>query len=710
MSMLRPTGGYFDQLLEPGGWPEIDEDAFYERAQEFTQVLRQVTEVLESCQQRRTQVFDDGVWSGGAADAANGELGTNIGHLMTLQNDLATAITWHKYVAGLVVQAKLAIDTNAEVAHQQILVLQNEPGLTAAERAIAIESLVVATHGANVAVVADTTEQILASRTWTPPRNALEDLLNQRTPPPAAPPQRRDVQTGQPIEQEPAPPAPAQPVPVTPVIVPEAEQSTPGAAEPGWIPPAPAAMSPVGPPMMPSSPAHPVPGSVAGPASPAPAAADGGAQGPVLRAAAARSAPGAGGRGNPPAPAPSQPSEPLREQDKATEHASAGPAGAAAGPRAGAAAPVGQKPSSAPIRPAAATTRAAAKTGPTIGLDATDRTAAVNAGAVMEPLIPVSAARAERDAIAEASTADAARRNGADPLQLARRIAAALNAPGGGGQGDLGFFWVTAVTTDATIVVANSYGLAYIPDGVQLPEPVQMASADEAISATGRACWATRPVRAVQRWAACQGKTLRAVIATEQQFADSDPGVARIVLDPGDIPASGKMTGRPRLQVVNPEAAQWLADTSDAGLTDLLPPASAVDPAHADGRATRATSETMNSEAVAATAERLAATFNLRLPDLGSSVQLAAPPPGDRRPMLWLEVMKPMASNAVDREAAHLRAFLTFAEHAQRFALDQAHSLAEPADSRAAIADWLYWKHLSGLLHAALNPKLAACG
>ncbi len=173
MSMLRPTGGYFDQLLEPGGWPEIDEDAFYERAQEFTQVLRQVTEVLESCQQRRTQVFDDGVWSGGAADAANGELGTNIGHLMTLQNDLATAITWHKYVAGLVVQAKLAIDTNAEVAHQQILVLQNEPGLTAAERAIAIESLVVATHGANVAVVAGTTEQILASRTWTPPPRVM---------------------------------------------------------------------------------------------------------------------------------------------------------------------------------------------------------------------------------------------------------------------------------------------------------------------------------------------------------------------------------------------------------------------------------------------------------------------------------------------------------------------------------------------------------
>lgn len=654
MSMLRPTGGYFDQLLEPGGWPEVDEDAFYERAQEFTQVLRQVTEVLESCQQRRTQVFDDGVWSGGAADAANGELGTNIGHLMTLQNDLATAITWHKYVAGLVVQAKLAIDTNAEVAHQQILVLQNEPGLTAAERAIAIESLVVATHGANVAVVADTTEQIFASRTWTPPRNALEDLLNQRTPPPAAPSQRRDVQTGQPIEQEPAPPAPAQPVPVTPVIVPEAEQSTPGAAEPGWIPPAPAAMSPVGQPMMPSSPAHPVPGSVAGPASPAPAAADGGAQGPVLRAAAARSAPGAGGRGNPMAPAPSQPSEPLREQDKATEHASAGPAGAAAGPRAGAAAPVGQKPSSAPIRPAAATTRAAAKTGPTIGLDATERAAAVNAGAVMEPLIPVSAARAERDAIAEASTADAARRNGADPLQLARRIAAALNAPGGGGQGDLGFFWVTAVTTDATIVVANSYGLAYIPDGVHLPAAVHMASSDRGIAASERARWATYPVMAVQGWAAHHNATLRAIIATEEQLANCDPGVPKILLQPDEIPDTGQMGGRTRLEVVDPRAAKRLAATVDARLIDLLPAA----PADANA-------------------------------------------PVDRRHRLWFEVLKPMSSECAGREIAHVAEFYNYAAHSQEILLWRAHNAVDADAQRAAVTDWLYWLYITAQLDSA---------
>jgi hypothetical protein len=41
-----------------------------------------------------------------------------------------------------------------------------------------------------------------------------------------------------------------------------------------------------------------------------------------------------------------------------------------------------------------------------------------------------------------AATADAARRRGADPLQLARRIAAALHAPVDDKQPYLEFFWV----------------------------------------------------------------------------------------------------------------------------------------------------------------------------------------------------------------------------------------------------------------------------
>ncbi|WP_180338852.1 hypothetical protein [Mycobacterium ulcerans] len=62
------------------------------------------------------------------------------------------------------------------------------------------------------------------------------------------------------------------------------------------------------------------------------------------------------------------------------------------------------------------------------------------------PMVPVAAARAARDAVAAGFTTRGKDRD--DALRLARRIAAALNAPGGGADHDFGFFWITAVTVD----------------------------------------------------------------------------------------------------------------------------------------------------------------------------------------------------------------------------------------------------------------------
>jgi len=71
--------------------------------------------------------------------------------------------------------------------------------------------------------------------------------------------------------------------------------------------------------------------------------------------------------------------------------------------------------------------------------------------------------------------------------------------------------------------------------------------------------------------------------------------------------------------------------------------------------------------------------------------------------MLWFEVMKPMSSSATGRRAAHLRALQTYATHAQEVLLRQAHTAVDPVAQRAAVADWLYWKHLGGVLDAALT-------
>ena len=277
-------------------------------------------------------------------------------------------------------------------------------------------------------------------------------------------------------------------------------------------------------------------------------------------------------------------------------------------------------------------------------------------GAAAAPApVPVSAARAERDAIAAASTPGGRRKTGeGDPLQRARHIAGALNV----GVMDFGFFWVTGVTTDGTIVVANSYGLAYIPEGVNLPEHVKMATADESISPAERATWATYPILAVQGWCRHHDKQLRAVVATEEQFANFDPGVAKIILTADDIPDDGTMNGRSRLEVIAPDAAQRLAAVADTGLTELLPPAGTDDQ-----------------------------------------------PPPDQTAKLWFEVAKPLMSTSPQRGAAHLQAFIAYATHAQELALHRAQTASEPDAQRRAITDWIYWQHLEVLTSDAVGAS-----
>jgi hypothetical protein len=276
------------------------------------------------------------------------------------------------------------------------------------------------------------------------------------------------------------------------------------------------------------------------------------------------------------------------------------------------------------------------------------------AAAGMAP-IPVSASRMERDAILSASTAAAMKRqkgNGSAALVQARRIAAALNmtAP------HWGFYWVTGLTADGSIVVANSYGLAYIPDGIDLPPQVTMATADETISPAERAKWVTYPILAIQGWVRAHDQRLRAVIATAEQFNNFDPGVAKVVLQVEDIPERGRMEGRDRLTVIAPEIAARLASVGDASLHELLPVAPADSTA-----------------------------------------------PEDRSAALWFELTKPLMSTSTERGIAHLEAFVKYADHAQELALHKAYTAFDAEVERAAITDWVYWQHLSVLMSDAIS-------
>jgi hypothetical protein len=778
MGMAKPTGGYAQHMVDPGGWPEIDEDAFYHRAQHYTRALRQVTEVLQTCQHQQSEIFEGGIWLGSAAGAANRELATNIGELLTLQHGMATVISWQKYVAESIARAKSVISDNVQTAHKQIITIATDSSLDAAERSTAINNVLVAAYGANVSVVAGTAEQILASKSWKPSSTALKDLPDQKTPPAVTPSDTSPPVPPPPSAQERLRLSPGQPGPMThaPVVPERPPQSSPGRPALGGVlqptpgtPPLPGqppvlrtpapggpnstapGAAPVGGPAAPGSPAAPVrptaPGSPAAgvrpaalgnpaaPGSPAatvrpaalgspaapgsqaapgsPAAGLGPAARAVLPSPSASAQPRgaeARGKGRTPASAASPPlgvhpedSSPPVAPAEATGVPGAPTApdatsGASGGSGAGSRAPVGAKPSSAqPTTRSAAADRSAARSGAAAHSKSADNTEPPDV--VVSPAIPVSAAQAERDAIAAATGPGGVN----DPLQLARRIAAALNAPSRGAGGGMGFFWVTAVTTDGEIVVANSYGLAYIPDRLQLPENVHMASADESIANTERARWATYPVMAVQGWAAQHNTELRAVIGTAEQLANSDAGVARVVLEPDDIPDTGDMIGRSRLEVVDPDAAGRLAATTDARLIRLLPPAPADAGSSADQRLR--SEQAKEPEMPALVALSVAAGTTSRgqlLADPPAAPADASPPTDDQRLTLWIDVMRPLASSSDGRRAAHLRAFHTYAAHTEEVVLKEAHTAVDPVAQRSAVADWLYWKHLNRLVGAAL--------
>lgn len=850
MGVSRPSGEHVDQMLDPGGWPELDEDNLHNRANEFRGVLQQVTQALEGWQHEQAEIFHGGVWSGGAANSANAKVSAIIGELSGLQNDLVNVITWYNSAYGLVEQTKSKIADVVDQAQQQIKSLLNDSSLDDDERTNAIDNLIKTIHEANVNNVGKAAGQLPAFNTWKAPADAREKLLNQKAPPSTDQP----IQSNTPGGQQPPttaaaspnvpgarggqnPPAGALPgvqsgqtapggakpgtsnaVAASPAGQGALSQSVPPGAQPGTVTPGP--VSPplqgvrsggqAGPAIAQQATPNPQPpppppaqgvrtGGQGGPASAQPATPSSG-PGPSLpppvdalrppgQISSAPTAPppsatmgaapigGGGGGGNSlgsmwsgafqgdhggldrsdmsrdmsrsdisrdmqmgqagrpdagqhpaaglgqglgqvpvsgaalgaaaqvplaaaesamtaPAAAhgPAATSETSATQVSSSSHSGSGGSGGGGGQGGGGGGggtrfgggmggpmmsgsggtgssmpllPPATPPPAAPVQPSGSGapgtpgTGQGGPSGPGVHPASTTSTGGGGVGgsvtssqadAAPAP-IPVSTARAQKDAIADATN----RQSATDQVRVAYRVAAALNAADMTNPADFRFFWMTAVTADGRIVVANSYGLAYVPEAVTLPTQVIMASADDTVPAEQRARWATYPNLALQDWAAHHDTTLRVVIARQEHFEGIDPGAPKHLVADEDIPVSGKMQGRSRLEVVAPSAAAQLAGISDLSLVDLLPPA-----------------------------------------------PVDASSPADQRNTLWWEVMKHLMSSDAERGEAHLQAFVAYANHCQELALYAAHTAVHAVEQRGAVADWLYWQHITGLLSSAL--------
>lgn len=715
MAITKIPGEYIEDMTEPLGWPSLNEDDLYLRSNRLVSVVTQLIGPIEGWQRQLGEIFAGGVWSGDAADAGNAAVQERISEMSSLHDHLEKSVAWYTLTADTVAQVKMAINENLTAAQQYFASIRSSPDLDASEKEAAIRAWVRSTYSLNAALVSSSASKIPPFNAWQmPPPPTRSPSPPARQSPPAAPP-KQDMS-----RIAPQAPARGSTQPSTPMfdsMNTALEQATQHSPSPGpqhslagpapSAPPgasissttgesgsgtaltstgAPSTSNPLGslgssaPPK--NGPANPATGASTAASSPS---TNSGAQSAKSTAnpkdtgkmtGATPSVQSTPRQIPPPLASPATASTPApapgpTSQSAAAVPSSGGSSPAASGGASGAApsgaAPVGGSTTAAPppvplgppTTPAPAAPPPAGTAPAAAGPGVAPMSAASASGAAAAPApVPVSTARAERDAILAASTPGGRRNAGdGDPLQRARHIGAALNV----GVMDFGFFWVTGLTADATIVVANSYGLAYIPDGVHLPEHVKMVTADESISPAERATWATYPILAVQGWCRHHDKQLRAVVATEEQFANFDPGVAKIILTTEDIPDDGTMNGRSRLEVIAPDAAQRLTSIADTGLTELLPPAAT---------------------------------------DLE--------PPADQSAKLWFDVAKPLMSTSPQRGAAHLHAFVAYANHAQELALHRAQTAAEPDVQRRAITDWIYWQHLGVLMNDAVASEAPA--
>jgi hypothetical protein len=734
VAIVPDNSEYGGQTITNAGWVHVNEDSLGVAAEHFTSLANKLrNEVIPSARNQMMRLSDswEGSGSRAALDAASAIIDKHEANAKAA-DDSARQL---RNMEASVVKTKNAVNNNAEDVQRDCESLNNA-NLRGEVRAQRIAERIASGVVENVDVVSANTVELsnnLQVPLGTPgadgkmpeappdvpaipndkpavPDDKKGDITNPvqspSIPPPPPPPSNIPVSSNvkkggitNPV-QGPSTPPPPQSIPPTTVVPPAAAAPTAPASPVPGAPVAPslgggsAPSGPAGSPGIsgPGSPlsttSGPTSGSAGGPSA-IPASAGQGPQGAdTVKAAAGQptglqpqTAPLNQPLANtvaaqpaiptpPPAPAPIPDAPPPTPSAPAPTGTPAGHAAPPLAPSVGAAPapgappapsmPLGPPPTpppAAPLAPPNSAAPAPSSVGP--GLAPASAAGATSPVGAPAP-VPVSAARAERDAITAAATAGALRRQsagGSDPLQLARRIGAALNAEP---NIDFGFFWVTALTQDGQIVVANSYGLGYIPDGVNLPEQVRMASADESVPLGERAKWATYPILAVQGWAQHHNLRLRAVVATEDQFKNFDPGTPKVTLRSDDIPESGKMQGRNRLAVIAPEAAARLAGVSASGLSELLPPAP---------------SDTN--------------------------------PPVDETSNLWFEVMKPMMSTNPERGVAHLEAFVNYADHAQEQALYRAHTAPDAAAQRGAIADWVYWQHLSVLTSDALAGSAA---
>ncbi len=158
MSVAKPTGPHAEEMLEPGGWPDVDESTLTQHVTELTTTLQQLTSVNETWMTQQAELTAPTTWAGGGATAAGTAITGAERTLAEKQADTAKNMLWCTSTAATVAATKTTIAANVTAAQAEITALETPP--IAKDSQSQIQQIINSTRSLNQSAVTEAAAQV----------------------------------------------------------------------------------------------------------------------------------------------------------------------------------------------------------------------------------------------------------------------------------------------------------------------------------------------------------------------------------------------------------------------------------------------------------------------------------------------------------------------------------------------------------------------
>lgn len=179
MGLGKITGEYIEEMTEPNGWPDIDEDSLRQRASALILLRNQVNAASVSWTTQHKAIFDGGVRAGRGAEAGNSSVQQHISQMNSIELQLANSFAYCNTLVQTIAATKTLINQNLQNAQQMIQAIRSTPELDEASKEDLVKGYVLSQHALNTAEVIAIAVEVPAFSGWQAPSRAI--------PPPSAP-------------------------------------------------------------------------------------------------------------------------------------------------------------------------------------------------------------------------------------------------------------------------------------------------------------------------------------------------------------------------------------------------------------------------------------------------------------------------------------------------------------------------------------------